>query len=230
MTERRVAEATAVVEEAAGRGALARVLGGVGVVIHCGSAHRDPEDIDLAVARRDVRALTGLLAERGYEASARFNAMHGDSRNVFHGPEGKLDVFVGEFTMCHRLDLEPRLALDSPTLTVADLVLTKLQIVELTEKDSADLRALLETHGLGSEPGDAIDASHIAAVLADDWGYWRTATGTLERVAAAWPALREKIGELRARIDAEPKTRRFKMRARIGERRRWYELPEHVDP
>jgi hypothetical protein len=229
VTERRVAEAKAIVDEAAEQGTAARLLGGVGVVIHCGAVHRDPEDIDLAVAGRDVRALTAVLAGRGYEPNVRFNAMHGDTRNIFHGPSGKVDVFVGAFTMCHRLDLAERLAVDTPTLPVADLVLTKLQIVELTEKDSADLRALLEAHELGSGHGDLIDGERIASVLADDWGYWRTATGTLDRVAAAWPGLRDKAAALRARIDAEPKTRRFKMRARIGERRRWYELPENVD-
>ena len=224
-----MAEATAIVDEAARQGVAARLLGGVGVVIHCGAAHRDPEDIDLAVAGPDVRALAAALAERGYEPNARFNAMHGDTRNIFHGPGGKVDVFVGAFTMCHRLDLEGRLAVDTPTLSVADLVLTKLQIVELTEKDSADLSALLDAHELGSGQGDLIDGERIASVLADDWGYWRTATGTLDRVTAASPALRDRVTALRARIDAEPKTRRFKMRARIGERRRWYELPENVD-
>lgn len=224
-----MAEATAIVEHAAECGLAARVLGGVGVVIHCGRTHREPDDIDLAVGRRDARALNGLLIERGYEPNARFNAMHGDTRNLFYGPAGKVDVFVGEFSMCHQLELESRLRLDSPTLSVADLMLTKLQIVELTEKDSADLCALFEAHELGEGPGDRIDASRIAAVLADDWGYWRTATETLERVAAAWPAVSDKATALTARIDAEPKTRRFKLRARLGERRRWYELPEHIE-
>lgn len=229
LTQRRIEEATAIVEEGDRRGAHARALGGVAVVIHCGAAHRAPEDIDLAVGRRDLPTLTGVLVERGYEPNARFNAMHGDTRNLFQGPAGKLDVFVGAFTMCHRLELEPRLAVDSPTLSVADLILTKLQVVELTEKDSADVQALLQAHELGSGPGDLIDADRIAAVLADDWGYWRTATETLERVVSTSPELGEKAAELRRRIDEEPKTRRFKLRARIGERRRWYELPEIVE-
>lgn len=229
LTEQRIAEATSVVEAAAARGATARILGGVGVVMHCGAPHREPEDIDLAVARRDVRALADAVVERGYEPNARFNAMHGDSRRIFHGPAGKLDVFVGEFTMCHRLALESRLDADSPTLSVADLVLTKLQIVELTEKDGADLRALIGEHEIAEGPGDVIDARRIASVLADDWGYWRTATATLERLEAQWPALSSKTAELRERIDAEPKTRRFKLRARVGERRRWYELPDVVE-
>lgn len=224
----RTAEAVGLVEQLDQLGAPARILGGVGVVLHCGIAHREPEDIDLVTARASRATFTQVLRERGYEANTRFNAMHGDTRNIFQGPEGKLDVFVGDFTMCHRLQLADRLQVDSPTLSVADLLLTKLQIVELTEKDSADLVALLVTHEVTEGPGDAIDMTRVAAVLGDDWGYWRTATETLERVADDSPQLRAKTEALRARIDAEPKSRRYKLRARIGERRRWYELPDAV--
>jgi hypothetical protein len=161
-------------------------------------------------------------------ANVRLNAMHGDRRRQFEGPAGKVDVFVGSFTMCHRLELERRLAAEAPTLTASDLLLTKLQIVELTEKDLLDLRLLLESHEVGSGPGDWIDADYVASVLADDWGYWRTASGTLEQVTRAVPALGEKAERLWTRVAEEPKSRRFKMRARVGERRRWYELPETI--
>ncbi len=230
-TEQKVAEAVAIVDQAAERDAVVRILGGVGVVLHCpgtGGYQREPEDIDLAVPRAAARALDALLAERGYAPNTRFNAMHGDRRRLFEGPAGKVDVFVGAFAMCHKLELERRLGAERPTLTASDLALTKLQIVELTEKDMLDLRLLLESHEVGSGPGDWIDADYIASVLADDWGYWRTASGTLQQVTGAAPALSGKADRLWKRVEDEPKTRRFKMRARVGERRRWYELPETV--
>jgi hypothetical protein len=232
-TRRRVDEAVAIVDQMAGLGADARIFGGVGVVIHCsesldGPFHREPDDIDLAIARSAAATLTTVLEARGYEANERFNALHGDTRRIFHGPAGKLDAFVGDFTMCHRLELEDRLAVDRPTLSVADLVLTKLQIVELSEKDASDLFVLLSSHEVGTGPGDVIDASRVASVLADDWGYWRTASETLERVATRHAELRQKVDDLWQHVEAEPKSRRFRMRARIGERRRWYELPEIV--
>jgi hypothetical protein len=229
--QEKVTEAVAIVDQTAERGGVTRILGGVGVVLHCagtGGFHREPEDIDLAVTRAAAAGLDAVLADRGYTANTRLNAMHGDRRRQFEGPAGKVDVFVGAFTMCHKLELERRLAAESPTLTAADLVLTKLQIVELTEKDMLDLRLLLESHEVGSGPGDWIDADYIASVLADDWGYWRTASGTLEQVTGAAPALSEKAQRLWERVEAEPKTRKFKMRARVGERRRWYELPETI--
>jgi hypothetical protein len=230
-TEAKVSEAVAIVDQLAERDGMVRILGGVGVVLHCptdGGFHRDPEDIDLAVSGRSAGALEAVLVERGYTPNSRFNAMHGDRRRLFEGPAGKVDVFVGAFAMCHKLELERRLGAESPTLTAADLVLTKLQIVELTEKDMLDLRLLLESHEVGSGPGDWIDADYIASVLADDWGYWRTASGTLEQVTAAAPSLSAKAEQLWGRVEDEPKSRRFKMRARVGERRRWYELPETI--
>ena len=119
-----------------GAGVRVRLLGGVGVVAHCpstleGKPHREIADIDVAVPRRDARALAGFLESRGYEANKRFNALHGDTRMIFHGPQGKLDVFVGAFSMCHALELDKRLELDAPALTATDLLLTKLQIAEL---------------------------------------------------------------------------------------------------
>jgi hypothetical protein len=230
-TDAKVSEAVAIVDQLAERDGVTRILGGVGVVLHCpsdGGFHREPEDIDLAVSARGAAALEAVLVERGYTANSRFNAMHGDRRRQFHGSAGKVDVFVGAFAMCHKLELERRLGAESPTLTAADLVLTKLQIVELTEKDMLDLRLLLESHEVGSGPGDWIDADYIASVLADDWGYWRTASGTLEQVTAAAPALSPKAEQLWGRVEDEPKSRRFKVRAKVGERRRWYELPETI--
>ena len=105
--------------------------------------------------------------------------MHGDRRLIFHGPAGKLDVFVGAFEMCHRLELSGRLALDSPTLTVSDLLLTKLQIVELERQGRAGRRELLRDHALGHGDGDHVDVDYLAGLVAGDWGLWRTTTGTL---------------------------------------------------
>ena len=104
---RRVEEALAIVARAEARGATVRVLGGIAIVVHCNpdmsqGYHREPEDIDLVVSRGGAKVLTEVLAEAGYEANERFNAMHGDKRRIYFGPCGKVDVFVGEFAMCHR--------------------------------------------------------------------------------------------------------------------------------
>ena len=224
-----VAEGVALVEQAEGAGATLRLLGGAAIVVHgSGIPHRTLGDLDAVTRKADVRPLTGMLRERGYEAETRFNALHGDRRLIFHGPAGKLDVFVETFEMCHRIDLGGRLARDSPTIPVADLLATKLQIVELNDKDASDVAELLRHHALGEGDGDHVDTAYLAGLVADDWGLWRTLSGTLERLAELEPELAQPAAELRRVLDEAPKGRRFRMRARIGERKRWYELPEEV--
>jgi Uncharacterised nucleotidyltransferase len=225
-----VAEGVALVEAAAEEGASLRLLGGAAVVVHgSGRAHRELADLDAVTRRADVRRVSELLEARGYEGETRFNALHGDRRLIFHGPAGKLDVFVDTFEMCHRIELGERLALDSPTIPVADLLLTKLQIVELNEKDAGDIAQLLRHHALGSGAGDHVDVDYLGRLVADDWGLWRTLDGTLARLPELEPSLAGTSDELRRALDAVPKGRRFRIRARIGERKRWYELPEEVE-
>jgi hypothetical protein len=224
-----VAEGVALVEQAEDAGATLRLLGGAAIVVHSsGVAHRELGDLDAVTRKAHVRPLTAVLQERGYEAETRFNALHGDRRLIFHGPAGKLDVFVDTFEMCHRIELGGRLAHDAPTIPVADLLLTKLQIVELNAKDASDVAELLRHHALGAGDGDHVDTAYLSGLVADDWGLWRTLDGTLQRVAELEPGLAQPAGELRRVLDEAPKGRRFRMRARIGERKRWYELPEEV--
>ena len=210
-----------------------RAVGGVGVLLHCPRAltagpHREFADLDVAVPRDGSRRVAAVFAELGYEPDRRFNAMQGDRRLIFHGPAGKVDVFVGVFEMCHRLDLSPRLPLEPDTLTASDLLMTKLQIVEVNQKDVDDTALLLSEHELEQGPGDHIDLEYLATLVYDDWGLWRTATGTLEVIAQRRGDV---AGRVRGVLDAfrdAPKGKRFRLRARVGERKRWYELPDEI--
>ncbi len=233
MTVGLIDEGLAVVAAADERGLVLRLLGGVAVALHCRPAsgeagHRPIGDLDAATSRRDAKAVAGALRELGYEPETRFNALHGDRRLIFHGPAGKLDVFVGVFEMCHRIDLEPRLELDSPTLTASDLLISKLQVVELNAKDALDAGLLLQEHELAHGNGDRIDLDYLAGLAGDDWGLWRTMTLTLDRLVELEPATAAKADGVREALDEAPKTRRFRMRARVGERKRWYEIPDEV--
>ena len=129
------------------------------------------------------------------------------------------------------LDLKDRLLLDAETLTPADLLLTKLQVVEVNERDLKDAAAILHDHDSGDE--------RVAEILAADWGWWRTVTANLDQLAG-WVSgltgfergaerIRVRIAALAHRIDDQPKSLRWKARAKVGERVRWYELPEEVD-
>jgi hypothetical protein len=230
LTQALVVEGVTLVGAAADAGVTLRLLGGVAVVLHSsGTAHREIGDLDAVTKGSDVGALTALLKERSYEPETRFNALHGNRRLIFHGSEGKLDVFVDTFEMCHRIELKDRLRLDSPTIPATDLLLTKLQVVQLNAKDADDIAELLRYHELGTGHGDRFDSVYLRTLVADDWGLWRTATGTLDRVAELRPDVAEPAGRLRRALDESPKGRKFRLRSRVGERVRWYELPDEVE-
>jgi hypothetical protein len=228
------------------QGVTLRLLGGVAVVLRSRNGLAEPfrrsyEDLDFAASRASAKTCTSLLRELGYEPHVPFNSLHGSERLLFfderHGR--KVDVFVGRFRMSHEIPLEGRLALEPLTVPLAELLLTKLQIAELNEKDVRDSIALLHGHPVEEGDGDAVNAARVAALLSEDWGLWRTITGNLavcrdhlDRYGlgeAERKLIGERIEELIEQIEARPKSRAWRLRARIGERKRWYETPEEVD-
>ena len=220
--------------EAAGRvGVRARLLGGLAIAAHLENpshfSHRAIRDVDFYVPSGEQRRFGSVLVEAGFVAEPRFNALNGHRRMLFHGPEYDVDVLVGEFEMCHRIDLRARVDLDSPTLPVADLLLTKLQIFELNAKDAADVELLVSTHEVRSGPGDHIELGRLVDVTSGDWGLWRTVTLTADKVAAnASPAVKGRLTEIADALQASPKTLGWRTRSRIGERVKWYQVPEEI--
>jgi hypothetical protein len=197
---------------------------------------RDYKDLDFAASKKSAGDLQKLLRDMGYEPHLGFNAMNGRERLLFYdNPNGRqVDVFVSSFRMCHEIPLEKRLAVDEDTVPLAELLLTKLQIVELNEKDVRDTVALLLEHEVTDDDA-GVNASHVAALCAEDWGLWRTISHNLASVRehlGSYDVAREtvaaRVGSLLDRIDQAPKSRSWKLRAKIGERKRWYELPEEV--
>jgi hypothetical protein len=222
------------IERATAAGLRPRLLGGLAIAAHLPDPstfdHRAINDVDFFSARSERRQLAELLAASGYQPEPRFNALNGHRRMLFHGSDHDLDVLVGEFDMCHRLELEPRIEVDAPTLPVADLLLTKLQIVELNEKDARDVVSLVESHELGHGPGDHIDIDRLVEATAADWGLWRTVHLTTERVTGevAPASVLERLATVLTAIDQSSKSFSWRARARIGDRKRWYQVPEEV--
>lgn len=197
---------------------------------------REYKDLDFATSKKSAGDLQKLLRDIGYEPHLGFNAMNGRERLLFYDNpnERQVDVFVSSFRMCHEIPLEKRLAVDEDTVPLAELLLTKLQIVELNEKDVRDTVALLLEHDV-TDDDTGVNASQVAVLTCEDWGLCRTITHNLETVrrhldnyAVDRDLIAGRIERLLARIEGEPKSRGWKMRAKIGERKRWYELPEEV--
>lgn len=229
-------EALRLIARARASGIEARLIGGLAILHHDielreRGGSRPINDIDLMVPAGAHRLLAQLLIEAGYAPEERFNALNGHRRMVFHGPDWDLDVLVGIFEMCHRIDMSTRFDLDYPTLPVTDLLLTKLQIVKLNAKDAGDTVDLVTAHALGEGAGDHIDLERLRSLVRNDWGLWRTITETVETVIATNPPaeVADRLQALLGALHAAPKSARWKLRARVGDRVAWYVLPDEVN-
>lgn len=222
-----------------------RLVGGLAVYVTSPSVRRPPyartyADLDFAVSSRHARDAAAFLERSGYVPEKLFNALHGAQRMNFAHPDGRwtIDVVVDEIRMSHRIDLRGRLAGEGPTIPLADLLLTKLQIWEINAKDLGDVVCLLADHAIGSSDDvDAIDIRRVTALTADDWGLERTIERNLlgagdeadRRPPVETPFdPRAQVERLRAAIEAAPRSLRWRARARVGARVRWYETPEEV--
>jgi hypothetical protein len=243
-----IAFAVRLIETANDQGFPIRALGGIAVALRCPSAQapgplaRQFSDIDLVVTRKSIKPLTKLLREHGCVPNERFNAANGDSRLLFFFGEDQsehMDVFVDRFQLCHELRLAERLRHDNVTVSLADLLLTKLQVAKLSHKDVTDAAALLLDHPLTADES-GINAEYVTELLASDWGWWRTSTETLAKLEGLFASLNlpsemqqqlaQRRAELAARIEERPKTLKWKARARVGERRPWRIDPDDVSP
>lgn len=218
-----------------------RFVGGVAIAMRIPGFQRECHDLDLASLRKHTQALQGLLQAEGYIPNRRFNSFSGGDRLLFNDRSSgrRLDVFLDRLEMCHTLDLRDRVELDEATLTPADLLLSKLQIVKLTAKDLSDLALMLtcfELHGGCSAARDQIEVRRVLQVCADDWGWWRTVTRNLEILrdtqsvedVQSVDAGRVRAADLLEVLVDAPKSRRWKARALIGERMAWYRDPEEI--
>src|SRR5262245_34684652 len=199
--------------------------------------------MDFASVSASKGAVVDLLGGLGFEGDRRFNTMHGHRQLYFRSTAGTtVDVIMDRLHMCHVLPFADRIDRMPFTLDVTDLLLSKLQVVEQNEKDVQDILYLLAAHEVraGDEPG-TIGLARFDQVLAGDWGWWRTATGNLDRVAelARGELARllpagsphdpvDQAVALRGHAETMPKSLKWKLRARVGERAQWYELPEEV--
>jgi hypothetical protein len=237
-------EGLRIVQAADERGLLVRLIGGVAVWARCPSAmlpelRREYGDVDVIGHARQSRQLTPFLESMGYQPDKLFNAIHGAQRlNFEDAATGRpLDVLLDKFVMCHALDLRDRLAVDQLSIPLADLLLTKLQVVQINDKDMVDLAAILADHAPGTGTDrDGIDLGRFTDVLGRNWGFEHTVRLNLaklrEHVAGhelpehLTARIDERVGVLLSALDSAGKTVGWKLRGQVGERVRWYELPE----
>ena len=221
-----------------------RLLGGVAVRLRASdrlphSLTREYKDLDFATTKKGAGDAAKLLRDAGYDPHVAFNAMNAKERMLFYDDpnQRQVDLFVGSFRMCHEIPLDRRLEVDRGTVPLAELLLTKLQIIELNEKDVRDTVALFHEHDVTPDD-DGVNGPRVAELCGNDWGLWRTITANLgnvrshvDRYALTDEERRRVEGRLdilQATIEETPKSRAWRLRAKVGERVRWYEVPEEV--
>ena len=199
-------------------------------------------DFDFASYPRFTRDITRVLTELGYSEDKQVTQLFGDRRMLFHDPafDRHIDVFYNVLDFCHPLSFVGRLEVEKLSLPLAELLLEKMQIVQINEKDLIDSVMLLREHPIGNVDEETIDGARIASILGNDWGFWRTVTGnlkTLDERLDQYDSLstedrqvvRGRIKELQVQIEANPKTLRWKARAKIGEKMKWYKSVEELE-
>lgn len=250
-------EARRIVEEGEKEGLILRVMGGVGIRLRTldyadlgqrlgrlGPEQQEFTDLDFMAYRNQRDQMKGFFEGLGYSKRKATLSSAASERQIYFHPQGWffVDVFFDRLLVAnHPLDFRGRLELDFPTITPTDLLLEKLQIVSFSEKDMKDTLLLLLAHQVGEKDQEGlINAACIARLLAKDWGFWYTVTTNLRGIRDLLPeieALSEeergtiasRVDELLAYIEGEPKGLRWKTRARIGPKMRWYEPVETME-
>jgi len=241
-----LSEGKRIVEEAQKRGIIMRVMGPLALHYYFPDqidlyaklerlGERYFTDIDFAAYGKGRGKMMDFMKEMGYECDLQTMVVSGKTRHIYYGGAvPMIDVFFDKLNYCHEVIYEGRLEKDPYCVPLSDILLQKLQIVEINDKDLKDIEFLFVTTEIGDDDEKKINQNYIAKRFADDWGFWYTATQlNLPKVKAhcdTVPALTEEMrtrikaqtDKLLARIEAEPKTKGWNKRAKKGTSKIWY--------
>ncbi|MEM2466672.1 MAG: hypothetical protein QXT06_04995 [Candidatus Bathyarchaeia archaeon] len=243
-------EALRLVKEAADRGIVLRVIGGLAIYLRC-SKNREFfdklkrlgkkvfTDIDLITLSKYSSKVIPFFKEMGYQYDPRLLYYYRSRIIFFGGRVPMVDVFLDKLEMCHTLDLNNRLDIDSITIPLADLLLEKLQIVKINEKDIKDVLLLLKSYDVGDHE-DTINVDYIAKLLANDWGFYYTVTSNLNKIKDQYitsanflsedekTIISERINKILTAVEKAPKSTKWHIRAKIGTKKKWYKEVEEI--
>jgi len=235
-------QALRIIHEAEKQGVVLRLMGAIAVRLHCpnfANLHREMgrviTDIDFVGYEKQTQKIEKVLESLDYVGRPMSYSFIMLGRLIFtHKTSGRhVDVFLNKLAMCHTIDYSKRLELDNPTVPLAELLLQKMQIVQLSEKDVIDTMIMFLEHDMGDGDENTINIEYIASLMSKDWGFYYTMTTNLNKVknlVGEFPALSEqqrqivvgKADQILASLEAAPKSRSWKLRARIGPSKKWY--------
>jgi hypothetical protein len=241
-------EAVRIVNMSAGQGLTLRVLGSLAFHIHCQQYNRLQKqlgraytDIDFASYKKQASKIGPFLSKLGYREDLDVNVLFAGERLIFNHPSSGLhiDIFFDKLNFCHEINWVGRLEVDQPTLPLAEMLLEKMQIVKINEKDIIDTLMLLLEHPLGDDDHETINIARISRLCAKDWGLWRTITMNLKKVTDLGQGYEQLNSEEKsrlgsqvelalARINGEPKSTGWRLREKVGDRVKWYQEVDDI--
>lgn len=223
-----------------------RAIGGLAVQVHNKKKHpaftREYGDLDFVVAGKQRRDFEAFMPTAGYIAHKQFNVLNGDQRQIYYhnGNEMKIDIFVGDFEMCHKIPMENRLTADLVTIPLAELLLSKAQIVELNHKDLMDIASLLLNNDLGDHDQGTINLQILEQLCSQDWGLYKTTSINLQKVEdmiskedialtqQEKDLVTQRAQKIQKTFEEMPKPLPWQIRDRVGTRVKWYIEVEEV--
>lgn len=240
-----IEEALTCVKDADKEGIILRVMGGLAILLHA-NEHKELfgkldrlgkmvfTDIDFASYGKFRGKLLDFFKQRGYVVDQTLAWRHGKVRQMYFGGRvPMIDIFFDKLDMCHVIPFKGRLDADPLTLPLSEILLEKLQIVQINEKDLKDSIVLLRAHDLGETDDDMINLKTLSRLLCSDWGFYYTATTNLGKIRDSLQTynvltrsdvslVEERISKILKYLGEQPKSMRWKLRAKIGTRKRWY--------
>jgi len=237
-----VTEALRVVEEAKKQNVVLRLMGAIGVRLHCPeftdlhrSMGREISDMDFIGYEKASSKIERFFESLGYAIRPLTYSFRQSGRLIFTDDANakRIDVFLDRLAMCHTIDFSKRLEVDYPTIPLAELLLEKMQIIKLNEKDVKDTIVLLREHQIGQGDTETVNIAYIAKLLSNDWGFYYTVRTNLNKVRNLVQGFAEldeedkrnvvrKIDQITTEIENEPKSFSWRMRAKVGPSKKWY--------
>ncbi|MEM2917450.1 MAG: hypothetical protein QXN63_03740 [Candidatus Bathyarchaeia archaeon] len=239
-------EALSCVKEAGDKGIILRIMGGMGICLHSEEYKQLWEklsrlgekvftDIDFASYGKFRSKVFEFFRSRGYDIDKKLHMHYGMKRHMyFGGTVPMIEVFFDKLEMNHTISFNKRLEADSPTLPLSELLLQKLQIVKINEKDIKDAIVLLRAHDVGTTDKETINLEAFAqAGLTSDWGFYYTTKTNLQKIKEFTNGCNvlnemdkkiicERIDKISNFIEQKPKSLNWKLRAKVGPKKKWY--------
>jgi len=225
-----------------------RAFGGLAVLAHSQKDsrffQREKPDLDFLAPKGDRQKLEPFFSENGYSPDKQFNLLNGMHRQIYYydkNPDLHIDILIGDFEMCHKLPLDDRLDIDPLTIPLADLLLSKAQVVHLNRKDALDIISLLFNNEVGDEQEGTIGLDRIVWLCSQDWGLYKTTSinlgrieellgsGELQLASDERDLILGRVQKVQKAFDDMPKSIAWQMRDKVGTRVRWYLEVEEVD-